>query len=231
MSDTFHHVLFPGTVTVLGIPLPPLSLWSLSVLQAIGSPFVASDAGTPARNDDFTLADLQVAVRCACAPLLKQPDLRPRLRDRWLWHRKHRSQPYLQAQAARFCAWLATHQRSPVLWAQENAEDRYLTAPLVLSTVAALMDLGMTHSEAWSCSPGYARWLILAKAERESNAVRFATDDDTDNQPDDELFDAFEQLSESDLIAQARADLPPETFAAWLKARSSIRHPASSIQP
>jgi len=227
MSDTFHHVLFPGTVAVLGTPLPPLSLWSLSVLQAIRSPFLGGQTSASAEAE-FTLADLQVAVRCACAPLLKQPDLRPRFRDRWLWRRKHRSQSYLQAHAARFCAWLATHQRSPVLWAQENAEDRYLTAPLVLSTVAALMDLGMTHAEAWSCPPGYARWLILAKAERESNAIRFATDDDTDNQPDDELFDAFERLSESDLIDQARRDLPPATFAAWLKARSSIQQPASS---
>lgn len=207
--EAFHHVLFPGSVTVLGRVLPPLSLWSLSVLQALRSPFVA-ECG------EFTLADLQLAVRCACAPVLSPPDLRPRFRDRLLWRLKHRSLSYLEAEAAAFTAWLQSHQRLPALWQSETADPRFLSAPLVLSQVAALMALGMSHVEAWSCSPGYARWLILANDERNSEHIRFADDDEME----DAAFDEFEQRSEADIIAQARLDLDEETFNRWIQARN-----------
>lgn len=207
--EAFHHVLFPGSVTVLGRVLPPLSLWSLSVLQAVRSPFVAEFA-------EFTLADLQLAVRCACAPVLTAPDLKPRFRDRLLWRLKHRSLAFLEREASAFTAWLQAHQRLPALWQSETADPRFLSAPLVLTQVAALMSLGMTHVEAWSCSPGYARWLILANDERTSEHIRFAEDDEIE----DAALEDYEHRSESEIIAQARLDLDDATYNRWIKARN-----------
>ncbi len=218
MSESFHHVLFPGSCRVLGRVLPPLSLWTFSVLQAVRSPFLAHDA-----DQAFTLADLQIAVRCACAPILQPPRLRPSFRDRLVWRFKNRDRAFLDREATAFLAWLAAHQRLPQLWTQEtDSPPRLISAPLALSSVAALMQLGMTHVEAWSCSPGYARWLILANDERSSDAVRFADDEEID----DTLLEEFEHRSEAEIIAQARLDLDDATFDLWLQQRST-RSPKS----
>lgn len=220
MSERFQHLLFPGTATVLGRELPPLSLWSLSVLQAVRSPLLQPGTGNrEPRTDSFTLADLQVAVRCALTPVLSAPDLRPTFRERLLWRRRHKNRAYLDVHAAAFVQWLAAHQNAPVLWEQENHDCRFLSAPVGLSLVAALMQLGMSHLEAWSCSPGYARWILLAAAERSSDSIHFAEDDDEDdNLPLDD------EMTEEAIIAQARADLPPAAFAAWLQSRKERGH-------
>jgi hypothetical protein len=215
MSESFHHVLFPGTCNVLGRDLPALSLWSLSVLQALGSPFLSLSADT-----EFTLGDLQVAVRCACASTLQPPQLKPRWRDRWQ-HRRHvRDLSHLKKHGAAFIAWLRAHQQIPALWQQETQGDvRLISAPMALSQVTALMALGMTHHEAWSCSPGYASWIILAHRERSSDEIRFAEDDE--EQDFEAELEAEELRSEAEIIAQAKAELPPAFFERWLSARNA----------
>lgn len=211
MSESFHHVLFPGAARVLGVMLPPLSLWSLSALDAIRSPFLSADPAA-----EVTLADLQIAVRVVVAPVLTAPDLRPRFRDRWQFRRRKNDRRFLDANATAFLAWLAAHQRLPELWRQESADEpRMLSAPLALSLVASLMQLGMTHREAWSCGPGYARWLLLASQERESDAVRFVEDD----AGLDEALSEDDQRTEAEILAQARLDLDPATYARWLQNR------------
>lgn len=215
MSESFYQTLFPGTCHVLGHALPPLSLWTLSVLQAVRSPFLSINAET-----EFTLSDLQIAVRCALTPTLQPPDLKPTLVDRWQHFLHSRSKRYLQEQATAFIAWLLVHQKIPGLWTRETDGDpRCISAPLELSQASALMALGMSHHEAWSCSPGYAFWLILAHDERGSDSIRFV-DEDEDAEIEAELEEA-EIRSEAEVLAQARADLPPAVFEKWLAARTS----------
>ena len=225
MSDSFHRVLFPGTCHVLGHALPPLSLLSLSVLQAVGSPFLCLSAETP-----FTLGDLQAAVRCAFTPTLQTPQLKPSLRDRVQHFRYANNVAFRHEHAAAFMAWLHAHQRLPALWQIESdSEPRFISAPLPLSQVAALMALGMTHVEAWSCSPGYAQWLILAHGERHSDSIRFAdSDDETDIEAE---LDAIELQSESDILALAKSELPPAIFAQWLSARQQPSTTVNDRQP
>lgn len=216
MSESFHRVLFPGTCHVLGRALPPLSLWSLSVLQAVGSPFLSLSADTA-----FTLADLQVAVRCAFTPALHTPYLKPSFRDRWQHFRHGGKAAFVNQHGAAFIAWLAAHQRLPVLWRQERADDpRFISAPLPLSQVAALMALGMSHLEAWSCSPGYATWLTLAHGERSTDSIRFVGED-IDEEAIEEEFAEEEARSEGEIIAQAKAELPPAIFEQWLSNRKT----------
>lgn len=215
MSESFQHILFTGTCRVLGRDLPPLTLWSLSVLQAIQSPFLSLSTDT-----EFTLADLQVAVKCALTPALQPPNLKPTRADWWHHLRHRKSTKYLEQQAAAFVSWLLIHQKTPALWAQETeGTPRYISAPLELSYVSALMALGMTHAEAWSCSPAYAAWLTRAHDERTSDAIRFV-DEEEDEQLAAELDEA-ELKNESDIIAQAREDLPPAAFERWLSARNT----------
>ncbi|MBK8037698.1 MAG: hypothetical protein IPK22_11265 [Verrucomicrobiaceae bacterium] len=212
--ESFLQTLFPGRARVCGRRLPPLTLWRLACLQAIRSPFLNQEAS-------WTLKDLLIALRAISTPNMQPPDMRQNWRDLWLLHRHGKSKTYLEAQARVFVEWLALHQLRPEIWQPQGddaAAAREITAPILLSNVAALMEIGMTHAEAWDTAPGYASWLILAHAERHNDRVQFADPDD-DTQIDQMLAD-LEARDESAILAQAKADLPPAMFDKWLAARN-----------
>lgn len=207
----FLQTLFPGTPRICGQDLPPLTLWRLACLQAIRSPFLTGDT--------FDLADLQLALRAISTANMVPPDLRPTFRQRWHYRRHKRNLRHLEAQASLFIQWLSIHQLRPELWQPEDdTETRSLTAPAILSQVCALMECGLTHAEAWDTSPGYAAWLIATRAERASDRVQFV--DDEDDTEIDLMLSELEQRDEAQIIAQARADLPPAVFEQWLAARN-----------
>lgn len=218
MSEPFFHVLFPGQARVCGRSLPPLTLWRLACLQAVRSPFLAA-------SGDFTLADLLCALRTVRTPNLTAPDLRPRWRDLLTLTLHRRSARYREKHGATFIQWLALHQIRPELWQAEDTSSREITAPLILSQVVALMDCGLTHAEAWNTSPGYASWLITAKAERDNDRVKFATDDDDEI---NRMCDELALRDEAEVLAQAKADLPPAVFERWLAARTANREPLTA---
>jgi hypothetical protein len=203
--ERFYRTLFPGRVQVCGKMLPPLTLWRLAALQAIESPFVSGD---PAAK--ITPADLTLAIRAVTCHNLQAPDLRPNFWA-WRWTRKlDRNGKLWKQQAGLFVRWMAAHQLSPELWRDELREPRYITAPLVMSQVTALLKLGIQHDAAWNTSPGYAAWLTLTAAERESDGIKFA---------DDVIHDEPEQPQDEQAIReQAQRDLG-ERYNAWLAAR------------
>jgi len=212
MSESFQRTLFPGTAIICGRALPPLTFWRLQCLQTIGSPFLASGA-----DSQVTLLDLLLALRAVSTVNLVPPVLRPSLADRLRYLLRRRSRPYFERQAVLFMQWLSLHQLRPELWQHEQDDSRAITAPLILSQIAALMNAGMTHAEAWDTSPGYAAWLLTARAERESDRIKFATDDDDEI---NRMCDELALRDESEIIAQAKLDLPPATFEAWLSQRT-----------
>jgi len=214
MSEPFQRTLFPGTAVICGRALPPLTFWRLQCLQAISSPFLGASAET-----EVTLADLLLALRAVNTVNLVPPVLRPTLKDRWLYRRRKRNRAWFEHQAALFLQWLSLHQLRPELWQSEDNEGRAITAPLILSQIAGLMDAGMTHAEAWDTAPGYAAWLLTARAERDSDRVKFATEEDEEI---NRMCDELALRDESEIIAQAKLDLPPETFEAWLSARTAL---------
>lgn len=212
MSEPFQRTLFPGTAHICGRALPPLTFWRLACLQAIGSPFLGHDAET-----EVTLADLLLALRAVNTINLVPPDLRPSWRDRLLYRRRKSNRAWFEREATNFLQWLALHQLRPELWQNDDDSSvRSITAPLILTQIVGLMHAGLSHTEAWNTAPGYAAWLTTAAAERDTDRVRFATDDDTEF---DHELDALDLRSESDIIAQARADLDPATFDRWLSLR------------
>ncbi|WP_395753321.1 hypothetical protein [Prosthecobacter sp.] len=212
MSEPFLRVLFPGQARVCGRTLPPLTLWRLACLQAIRSPFLSLDA----EEATFTLADLLLAIRAVRTPNQTPPNLRPRIRDVFTLLRFRKSRTYRENHGTRFLDWLALHQLRPELWQNEDAEARCISAPLILTQVAGLMDCGMSHADAWDTAPGYSSWLITSHAERQSDRIQFVSDDD------DEIARAIEEQelrSEAEILAQAKLDLPPEAFERWVSAR------------
>ncbi len=119
--------------------------------------------------------------------------------------------PLLFRQQARlFVEWLKVHQLSPELWRDEIHEPRLITAPLVMSQVSGLLQIGLTHEESWNTSPGFASWLLLSAAERENNSIKFADEEPT--------LIAAPTMSEHEIIAQAKRELG-KSFAAWYSAR------------
>jgi hypothetical protein len=106
------------------------------------------------------------------------------------------------------------------LWENEDSDNRTISAPFILSQVAGLMGLGMTHAEAWNTSPGYAKWLLAAHAERQTDRVKFYNDED------DEInmaTAALDQRTEAETLAQAKTDLSPEAYERWLSARQTLK--------
>jgi hypothetical protein len=210
----FLQTLLPGTPRICGHEMPPLTLWRLTCLHAIGSPLLTGAS--------FDLADLLLAIRAVSTPNLTPPDLRPTFRHRWHYRRHKKNSSYLEEQASIFMRWLSLHQTRPELWQPEDdSETRSITAPPVLSQVCALMECGLTHSEAWDTSPGYASWMIAARAERNSDRVQFV--DDIEDEQIEAMLDELEQRDETAIIAQAKADLPSAVFEKWLAARQ-IKH-------
>lgn len=217
MSETFLRVLFPGQARVCGRTLPPLTLWRLACLHAIQSPFLRARA----ESGTFTLADLLLAIRAVSTPNLTPPNLRPRIRDVVTLIRFRHHAAYREKHGAMFMQWLALHQLRPELWQNDDLEARDISAPLILSQVAGLMSCGLAHAEAWDSAPGYTSWLLSAHAERESDRIKFHTEEDDEI---NRLTEELDQRSEAEILAQAKLDLPPAAYEKWVAARST-QHP------
>jgi hypothetical protein len=210
VDDPFFRVLFPGRFRVLGRALPPLSYWHLACLHALGSPFVQT-------RGDITLADVQLAVKCARARWPHPPDLRPTWADLYQRLRYDRAPAYVDAQAQVFAAWRAAHEVRPHFWDREGEVPRLLTAPALLARVAQLERLTkFSHDQAWNdVTPGYASWLTSTVLEQEGGELRFVqeSDDEDDGLPD------LNALNDAALYAIVLADRGAEFADEWLEAR------------
>lgn len=208
MHESFFLHLFPPQYRVLGQDLPPLSLWHLAALEAIESPFLGG------KGAQIQLGDLQAAVRVCLTRWPDQPEIRPRLRDWWQQLRYRTDERYLRQHAKAFHAYLQLHCTPPEIWEDEEGIPRTITAPSVLSRVAALSNFpAFTLDAIWNdVTPGYALWLLCANAERETGRVRFASDED-DALPD------LEQSSEEELYELAVRELGKARADVWLAAR------------
>lgn len=189
-------------------------MWRLACLFAIRSPFLSGQSGS------FTLSDLLVAVRAVSTGNQVTPQLRPRIRDVALLLMKRKNKKYREKHATCFVEWLSLHRLGPEFWENDDSDNRTLSAPFILSQVAGLMELGMSHAEAWNTSPGYAMWILGASGERKSDRVKFY------NEEDDEInaiTAALDQRNEAEILAQAKSDLPPDAYERWVSARQKLK--------
>jgi hypothetical protein len=217
MREPFFRQLFPPVYRVLGRTLPPLSLWHVAALEAINSPFVQPH-GSGGRTE---LSDVQIAVQICLTRWPDQPRLEPTLRH-WLQQFFYRgSSRYVRRHAQAFAAYFQCHSAPPELWEDEKTAPRFLTAPSVLSRVAGLSCFpAYTVDSIWNdVTPGYALWLLCANAERQTGALRFATeeDDEPDNLPD------LKAKSDEELYKIAVREMGEAKAKLWLERRKKTR--------
>ncbi len=217
MCEPFFRLLFPPRYRVLGYELPPLSLWHVAALEAIGSPLLS-----PHGETRIELGDLQAAVRICQTRWPDQPDMRPRLVDWWQQLRHKTSLRYLRTHAEAFHAYFALHCTPPELWEDEGVP-RLLTAPSILSRVAGLAALpAFTLDSIWNdVTPGYALWLLCAKAERETGNVRFVTEEDAEDDANPQPH--LETRPDAELYEIAKRELGEAAANTWLAARIENR--------
>ena len=211
MQEDFQHALFPPALRIMGRTVQGLSLWHLAALHSVQSPFLSAD---PERR--VVVGDLLIALRIVQARPWAALQLCPRLADILTRLRYRRT---WQQHARAFAQWLRAQQITPELWQRvDEGAPRQITAPVILSKIAALMAIGFSHDEAWALSPGYAEWIALAHAERTVPGVKFLTDPDRA----DMAAEAEEpMLTDAECIALAQAELSPDHFLAWLAARQA----------
>jgi len=187
-------------------------MWRIEALKAIGSKFLNLDPLTKLEPHDLTLA-----IRCLQCEYPNPPDLTPRLWDHITTFLLRRSKERFVRECVKFAEYLSVFTARPKLWRMEDVTgQRKLSAPDGLSVVVALMSAGISLDQAWDMSPSWAHYLITAKAERESDKVRFARDDDFTD--DDFMDDEFENMSEEEIVEMARSELG-SSFDAWHAAR------------
>jgi len=211
-TERYAKTLFPGIARVCGIDLPRLTLWRVEALRAIESKFLSLDGSTV-----ITPADLTLAIRCLDCKYPNTPELRPTWHlKRWHWRMK-RNKALFVAECEKFVEYLTTFSIRPELWRQEDAKAfRPISAPNGLYQIASLLEIGLTHNEAWETSPAYAQWLITTHAEKQSDKVRFVREEDS-------IIEHDEELTEEQILAIAKADLG-DKFDEWLAARKENYH-------
>jgi len=211
MQEDFQHALFPPALRVMGRTVQGLSLWHLAALHSVQSPFLSCD---PALR--IVVGDLLIALRIVQARPWTALQLRPRMVDILTRLRYRRT---WQQHARAFTQWLRAQQVTPDLWQRvDDGAPRQITAPVILSKVAALMAMGFSHSDAWALSPGYAEWIALAHAERTVPGVKFLTDED---RADMAAEAKKPMLTNAECIALAEAELSPDHFRHWFAARQA----------
>lgn len=206
-TERYAKTLFPGIARVCGIDLPRLTLWRVEALRAIDSKFLSADGSTV-----ITPADLTLAIRCLDCEYPNTPDLRPTLKLKWWTRKMQRNKPLFLTECQKLIEYLTTFSLRPELWQQADAKAfRTISAPQGLHQVSTLLEIGLTHLEAWETSPAYAQWLITAHAEKQSDKVRFVREEDS-------IIEHDEDLTEEQILEFAKRDLG-DRFDEWLAAR------------
>jgi len=197
---------------ICGRRLQPLCLGHLINLHAVRSPLLPE-------ADDIDLrifpADLLIAARICSEPWPHPGNLRPRLRD-VLWRLALERFPRLfRRQLYWWNAYFSDFTSFPEFWNDESGCARTLTAPAMLSKAAFLVaNTNLTEARIWSMPLARVDFYIAAILERQTGDIRFLWEGDLEDVEQPEAV-----LTEEQIIAQARADLPADRFASWLAAR------------
>jgi hypothetical protein len=200
---------------VCGLRMQPLCLGHLVNLHAVKSPLLPE-------ADDIDLVitpgDLLLAARI-CAESWPFPGtVRPRLRDViWRW-RMERNPRLFRHHLRLFTSYFRDHTSFPEFWRSEETGGRSLSAPEALGKAAYLIShTSISEERAWSMPLARVDYTMAAVIERETGGVRFWHEDDEEDptvQPDD-------TLSEEQILAMAREQLPADAFAAFAAARKA----------
>lgn len=209
MDDRFFHGLLGCEVSVCGQRLRNLTPWHLVLLNMIGSPIIQE--GKQAGRHDILIFRRVVGTQWP-----DQPEIKPRLRDiYWMW-RLRKKRVFLK-HIIRLRGWMEIQTSTPKLWTttySEGSTQRTLSSPAMLALVMGLVSkAGMPLADCWNMRLAEARWCDVALAEINGSPLRVAYEGE--QQPAAKL----KPLTEDEIIAITKTELPPEQFKTWLAAR------------
>lgn len=149
------HII-PETVQLLGLELKPFSLWHLARLEALGEQYL-----TPSSIDELMIAIRYCAMKPNTSGIFRETWA---IRAWWwfvrMWYRGDRFYDALDL----FLEYTNAHQRGP---RQKGRSPRgsSVATPSSVYYFTALVSMGWPPDQAWTCSPGFAKYLIVAHSE------------------------------------------------------------------
>jgi hypothetical protein len=167
LSQITRHFL-PVEATVLGVKLPPFTLWHYRQLAIYESPYAQL------RHGD-SIGELAVAVRICATPVGQPVSLKGTWRDRLAWKIKamaYESRQLVESQV--FLEWLLYQLIPPARFTKGSGPG--IKCPSWLFLASLLIKCGMPPADAWAMRVGEARCYIAAIAVSEGGGD-FLTDE------------------------------------------------------
>ena len=201
MDDNYFNGLIGSSVKVCGVKLADLSLWHLSILEAIDSPLLTQrDAG---------VRDILILLKVLQASYPETPNLAPRFRDGvWLW-RMERSNRLAAREVIKLKKWFAAQMCAPVMYKaiDTTIKAKGASAPPMLALVAGLVHRSNERIDTiWNMRSSEARWYDVALAEQDGVElnISYANEQQAPDSPEGE-----------EAMEMAKKMLTPEQFAKW----------------
>jgi hypothetical protein len=154
---------------VYGLAMRPMSVGHAFTLEAIGSPFYHGAAGS---QKDLRLA----AWICSRPPLVTFDSAGLKFRA-WDYFAGKLD---FEKQLGRWAVYVSDFCAPPQFWSSQKSEKAEQSKiPSAISTVAHLMNIGMSEAAAWNTPVGIAAWYQAAFYENETgNRLDIVTDGD-----------------------------------------------------
>ena len=200
MDDNYFHGLIGGEVKVCGRLLVNLSLWHLSILEAIESPILS--------GEPVEVRDMLILIKVLKSEHPREPRLTPTIRDVWWAWKLERKPELARREVTKLKEWFNVQMACPVLYSRMTKNiQKSTSAPSLLSLVCGLvMKSNEKLTDVWNMRLSAARWYDVAMAEQDGADLTISYEGE-------EM--APETPTGQEAIDFARATLSPEDFARW----------------
>ncbi len=199
LDENFAEAWINNTHKAFGWTLQPFSLWHKLILGSIDSPITRGD-----EEDQVNATDIYAAASICRLSYPHQPK-RPRFP--LLTNLIKLTGPRRVArEVQKFVDYLTDYNSMPEFWQkkEEVTSGANTGPPEELSTVTALMLLGMSEAEAWNCSIGKASWYSAAYTLFQGADIEFMSADEK------EMRENWAEI-EGELKKKAAEFVPPSS--------------------
>lgn len=173
LDENFAEAWINNTHKAFGWTLQPFSLWHKLILGSIDSPITNGDEENHVNATDI------YAAASICR--LKYPHQPKKPRFPLLTNLiKLRGAKRVAREVQKFVDYLTDYNSMPEFWQKQNESSSGTSKgpPEELSTVTALMLMGMSETDAWNCSIGKASWYSATYTLYQGADVEFMSADE-----------------------------------------------------
>jgi hypothetical protein len=203
MDERYLSALIGSEVRVCGYKLARLTLWHMTLLEAIGSPFVVQKKG-----QSIYPRDIVIFCKVLQSSYPSQPKLSPTISDAlFIRQMERKPRKYIDRLKA-IRGWLKEELSLPVLYQGDSNNFHKHSTPSMLALNAAICSrTNERHAEVWNMRLAAARWLDVALAEIDGAKITISFENEEKAPDSPEGLEAIEM---------AREKLPPHIFKKWL---------------